>query len=299
MVTGAGGQVGAEVAACLSSPRRDRSRPPVLRPRRPRFGRAGGGRRRPGGRRQLRRLDRRRRLRGRPRAGGARQRPRGAAPGRRLRPGRCPPRARLHRLRLLRRQGRALRRVGRARSPVRLRPLQARRRAGGLPPRRIMGHRPHVVGLRPPGSQLRRHDRRAGPGRGRRCGSSTTSGAVRPTPPTWPGRWPGWRWNAARACTTSPTRGPAPGTTSPPPPSSWPGSTRRWSARPPPTNWAGPPPGRPTACCPERPGRRPGCSRCGRGGRPWPSVSHRAERRDSPASLLVRPADGSLTCASG
>ena len=126
--------------------------------------------------RQLRRLDRRRRLRGRPRAGRAGQRPRSAASGRRLRAGRRPPRARLHRLRLLWRQGRALRRVGRAPPRVGLRPLQARGRTGGGPPRRLLGHRPHLLGVRPAGPQLRRHHRRAGPGGRRRCGSSTTSG---------------------------------------------------------------------------------------------------------------------------
>src|SRR4051794_14352810 len=161
--------------------RRSRRRPRRRRPRarRPRHHRR---RRRPRSlpgraarrRAQLRRLDRRRR---RGDGGGAghrhQRRRRGPRRGRRRR-GRRARRPRLHRLRLSRRRGRAVRRDGADRAAQRIRALEAGRRAGrsGRCARRPRD-RPLGLDLRPARQELRRHHaaaRRRAPGahRGRR-----------------------------------------------------------------------------------------------------------------------------------
>ena len=59
-----------------------------------------------------------------------------------------------------------------------------------------------------------------------RCPSSTISGAIRPSPPTWRGWCAGWRWTADRASTTSPTKARSAG-------SSWPGRSPSAAGRDP------------------------------------------------------------------
>ncbi|CAA9347714.1 MAG: dTDP-4-dehydrorhamnose reductase, partial [uncultured Frankineae bacterium] len=166
--------------AVLQGPERGRARH-----HRPRRGGAGGrrlgvhGARRhpglPGGRRQRRRLHRRGRRRERrgPRLRRQRDRPGAARPG--LRRERRPARARQHRLRLPRRPGGrpALRRGRPDRTPVGVRPHEARRRAGRAraAPGRLLG-RAHGLGLRRHGRQLRQDHgparERAGDGERRR-----------------------------------------------------------------------------------------------------------------------------------
>ncbi len=139
VVTGSNGQVGLEVAE-----------------------RAGGGigsvdvdlarsdarahhRHRARCRRALRRVHGCRRLRERPRPGHARQRRRRAGGGRRRRCVRRLRRRRLDRLRLRRHEDVALRRERRTPSAQRVRPLEARGRAGRRP--RPARRRAHVMGL--------------------------------------------------------------------------------------------------------------------------------------------------------
>ena len=78
-------------------------------------------------------LDRGRRLRGRPRPGPTGSTPSAPATSPRPPAGGRPGLLRVHGLRVRRHQGRALRRVGRARTPFGLRPVEARRRAGARP----------------------------------------------------------------------------------------------------------------------------------------------------------------------
>ena len=145
-----------------------------------------------------------------------------------------------------------------ARSPLGLRAEQARRRAGGPRRGRALGHhRAHRVGQRSP---RRQHGQdRAPAGVGRRptapSASSTTSTAAPPSPPTWPAPWSGWRSTAARARSTSPTRGRRPGSGSPRPRWPPPGSTPAGSSpSPPPIS--------------TRPARRPGRQLAARQRRP-------------------------------
>ena len=158
LITGAGGQLGAALAerypeaAALAREQWD-VRFPLDAARGPRARPARGC------------VDGRRRRRGRPAGRGCRQRRR-HAPRRRAR---RTARLLLDRLRLRRAQGRAVRRVRRSRSALRVRPHQAPRRGGG---RRRGVDRPVLLALRADGPQLRAHDaaarRRAPRGRRRR-----------------------------------------------------------------------------------------------------------------------------------
>ena len=151
LVTGAGGQLGIDLVRCCESGRRrgHRARPrtistsPIATRCSARCHVAATRRRR-----QLRGVDRGRRLRGRPRSGVGPQRAGRPVARRELRPCRRPPRADQHRLRLRRHARPSVQRVGRARAAQRLRREKLVRRARGVGARHGRGHRAHVVGLR-------------------------------------------------------------------------------------------------------------------------------------------------------
>ncbi len=295
LVTGAGGQVGSEVAAHLPHHEvvaLDRAGCDLADRHSVEQAVAAA---RPGGGDQLRRLDRRRRLRGRPGTSGARQRPGGAAPRRGLRPGRAPTSFTSPPTTSSRATRTAPTTSGTSRAPGRSTAGPSSAGSGRCTAHAgswAIARTSWVFGRR--GRNFvdtivaRAREGASAAGRRRPAGLPD----LRPRPGR--GAGPPGRRRACPASTTSPTPGPAPGTTWPPPPSSWPGSTRAVV-------------GTMTTAELGRPGpsagqQRPVGGRLG-GGRPAAAAgvaggADRAPGRDRWRGAGVRRT-GVLTCASG
>ena len=123
------------------------------------------------------------------------------------------PRGRVHRLRLRRHEARAVPRVGSPQPAVGLRPVEVGRRARRRGARAGLVRRPHRVGVRRPRAEHGQDRARAPrpPRAGLRRRPARLSHLHRRPGPRHP---PAGRRPACRACSTSPTRGPPPGTAS-------------------------------------------------------------------------------------
>ena len=183
LVTGAAGMLGRDVVRVAEQAGHDVAGARSRRPRhhRCRRRRARGPRRAPGCAHQLRRLDRRRRRRGESGRGDTGERRRRPQPRRGDGGDRVQDRLPLDRLRLRRRQGRALRRVRPRQPALGLRQVEARRRGRDRREQPAPLHRARVVAVRSQRPQLRRHDARPRSQLRTRSSSSPTRSAARPT----------------------------------------------------------------------------------------------------------------------